>query len=58
MRSSIWRGAKAAMAGVVLVAAGGQCIRIQMGEQSVTATLNHSEAARDLVEMLPMSGDI
>jgi hypothetical protein len=30
-------------------------IRIRMGDQSVTATLNKSEAARDLVAMLPVS---
>jgi len=32
-----------------------QRIRIRMGDQSVTATLNNSEAARDLVAMLPVS---
>ena len=36
-------------------AAEGQRIRIRMGDQSVTATLNDSEAARDLVAMLPVS---
>jgi len=30
-------------------------IRIHIGDQSVTATLNSSEAARDLVAMLPLS---
>ena len=55
----------AAIAGVVLVTAGalstaasaedGQRIRIRMGEQSVTATLNNSDAARDLVRMLPVT---
>ena len=33
----------------------GQRIRIRMGDQTVTATLNDSEAARDLVAMLPVS---
>jgi hypothetical protein len=33
----------------------GQRIRIRMGGQSVTATLNDSEAARDLAAMLPLS---
>jgi hypothetical protein len=33
----------------------GQRIRIRMGEQSVTATLNTSDAARDLAAMLPLS---
>ena|SRR3712207_6816929 len=32
-----------------------QRIRIRMGDQTVTATLNSSEAARDLVAMLPLS---
>jgi hypothetical protein len=36
-------------------AAEGQRIRIRMGDQSVTATLNNSEAARDLLAMLPLS---
>jgi hypothetical protein len=36
-------------------AAEGQRIRIRMGDQTVTATLNRSEAARDLVAMLPVS---
>jgi hypothetical protein len=30
-------------------------IRIRMGDQAVTATLNSSEAARDLVAMLPLT---
>ena len=30
-------------------------IRIRMGDQTVAATLNNSEAARDLVAMLPVS---
>ncbi len=30
-------------------------IRIRMGDRTVTATLNNSEAARDLVAMLPVS---
>jgi hypothetical protein len=33
----------------------GQRIRIRMGDQTVTATLNNSEAARDLAAMLPVS---
>jgi hypothetical protein len=33
----------------------GQRIRIRMGDQTVTATLNDSEAARDLAAMLPLS---
>src|SRR5215208_8378560 len=33
----------------------GQRIRIRMGDQTVTATLNSSEAARDLMAMLPLS---
>ena len=33
----------------------GPRIRIRMGDQSVTATLNNSEAARDLAAMLPLS---
>ena len=36
-------------------AAEGERIRIRMGDQSVTATLNDSEAERDLVAMLPVS---
>ncbi len=32
-----------------------QRIRIRMGDQTVTATLNSSEAARDLVAMFPLS---
>jgi hypothetical protein len=36
-------------------AAEGRRIRIRMGDQSVTATLNNSEAARDLVAILPVS---
>jgi hypothetical protein len=55
----------AAIAGISLFAATGvltaasaqegQRIRIRMGDQTVTATLNDSEAARDLVAMLPLS---
>jgi hypothetical protein len=33
----------------------GQRIRIRMGDQTVIAALNDSEAARDLVAMLPLS---
>ena len=36
-------------------AADGQRIRIRMGDQAVTATLNDSAAARDFVAMLPLS---
>jgi hypothetical protein len=36
-------------------AQGAQKIRIRMGSQTVTATLNNSDAARDLAEMLPLS---
>jgi hypothetical protein len=36
-------------------AAEGQRIRIRMGDQTVTATLNKSEAARDFAAMLPVS---
>jgi hypothetical protein len=53
------------MTGIILCAASGlvasasaedaQRIRIRMGDQTVTATLNSSEAARDLVAMLPLS---
>ena len=32
-----------------------QRIRIRTGDQTVTATLNSSEAARDLIAMLPLS---
>jgi hypothetical protein len=32
-----------------------QRIRIRMGDQTVTATLNSSEAARDLIAMFPLS---
>ena len=66
MKSMIWQGAMAAIAVVFLrVTAGGpsgvafaeegQRIRIRIGEQSVTATLNTSDAARDLVKMLPVT---
>lgn len=57
--------ASAAIAGIMLsVASGfateahpqeGKRVRIRMGDQTVTATLNSSEAARDLVSMLPLS---
>jgi hypothetical protein len=44
-------------AGMVTVASAesAQRIRIRMGNQMATATLNSSEAARDLVAMLPLS---
>jgi hypothetical protein len=55
----------AAIASIILAAAfgfwtaasaqEGQRIRMRMGDQTVTATLNNSEAARDLVAMLPLS---
>jgi hypothetical protein len=61
MNLFILHNAIAVIAGVVLFTAyglsgvssaeEGQRIRIHMGEQSVTATLNNSEAARDLVKM-------
>jgi hypothetical protein len=53
------------IAGIVLCAASGlgasasaedvQRIRIRMGDKTVTATLNSSDAARDFVAMLPLS---
>src|SRR5215211_8048801 len=65
MKTDIWLGTMAAIAGISLFAATGvltaasaqegQRIRIRMGDQTVTATLNDSEAARDLVAMLPLS---
>jgi hypothetical protein len=65
MKSRLRRSAIAALAGSVLSASPalsnsasaqeGQRIRIRMGGQSVTATLNDSEAARDFLAMLPLS---
>lgn len=65
MKSRIRQRALTAIAGIALsaslgmeraaAAAEGHRIRIRMGDQSVTATLNDSEAARDLVAMLPVS---
>jgi hypothetical protein len=65
MKTDIWLGTMAAIAGISLFAAPGvltaasaqegQRIRIRMGDQTVTATLNDSEAARDLLAMLPLS---
>jgi hypothetical protein len=64
MRSLIWQSAMAAAGIIVCAASGlgntamaqdGQRIRIRTGDQSVTATLNNSEAARELVAMLPLS---
>jgi hypothetical protein len=65
MNSTVRQSAMAAIAGITLSAASGfattasaqegQRIRIQLGDQTVTATLNDSEAARDLVAMLPLS---
>ena len=53
------------IAGIILCAASGfgasasaedvQRIRIRMGDQTVTAMLNSSDAARDFVAMLPLS---
>jgi hypothetical protein len=58
-------GARQTTTGIVFCAAAGlgtsasaedaQRIRIRMGDQTVTATLNRSEAARDLIAMLPLS---
>src|SRR5215216_6369612 len=58
-------GARQIITGIILCAASGlgtsacaedaQRIRIRMGDQTVAATLNSSEAARDLVAMLPLS---
>jgi hypothetical protein len=58
-------GAQQPITGIILCAASGlgtspsaedtQRIRLRMGDQTVTATLNSSEAARDLVAMLPLS---
>jgi hypothetical protein len=55
----------AAMSGIMLSAASGivgvasaesaHRIRIRMDDQTVMATLNSSEAARDLIAMLPLS---
>ncbi len=65
MSSGVRQSAAAAIAGIILSAAPGfgtaasaqegQRIRIRMGDQAVTATLNNSEAARDLVAMFPLS---
>jgi hypothetical protein len=41
--------------GTATCAPEGQRIRIRMDDQTVTATLNDGEAARDLVSMLPVS---
>jgi hypothetical protein len=65
MKSRLRRTAMAALAGSVLSTVSGfstaasaqecQRIRIRLAGQSVTATLNNSEAARHLVAMLPLS---
>jgi hypothetical protein len=64
MRPGVRQCAMAAIAGITLSTASGsvtasaedaQRIRIRIGDQTVTATLNSSEAARDLVAMLPLS---
>jgi hypothetical protein len=55
------RGVGMAMASIILCASTeasaqeGKRIRIRMGDRAVTATLNGSEAARDLAAMLPLS---
>ena len=65
MRATVRECAMAAVTGMTLSAAfasppaasaqSAERIRIHIGDQSVTATLNSSEAARDLVAMLPLS---
>jgi hypothetical protein len=65
MKLEVRHSAMAAIASIILAAAfgfwtaasaqEGQRTRIRMGDQTVTATLNNSEAARDLVAMLPLS---
>jgi hypothetical protein len=66
MKSSILRSTMT-IAGIVFSASGldsgatgqeAQRIRIRMGDEVVTATLNNSDAARDLVAMLPLSIDM
>jgi hypothetical protein len=58
MNSLMWQGAMI-LAGIAFSAAAsaqeGQRIRIRMGDQAITATLNNSDAARDLAAMLPVS---
>jgi hypothetical protein len=63
MKSPILRNTMMA-AGIVFSASGlenaataqeAQRVRIRMGDQTVTATLNNSDAARDLIAMLPLS---
>lgn len=65
MKTRVRHTAMAALAGGILSAASGfssaasaqesQRIRIRMAGQSVTATLNDSEAARDFAAKLPLS---
>jgi hypothetical protein len=65
MNAAFKLGAIAAITSVILSAASlsstvtfaqdGTRIRIPMGDQAATATLNNSEAARDLAAMLPLS---
>src|SRR3954466_2912820 len=65
MRARVGECAMPAVAGMTLSAAfafptaasaqSAERIRIRIGDQAVTATLNSSEAARDLVAMLPLS---
>lgn len=65
MKSRMRQRATTTLAGIALsaslgmetaaTAAEGQRIRIRMGDQTVTATLNKSEAARDFAAMLPVS---
>jgi hypothetical protein len=65
MRPVVRQSAIATICGIILCAASGsgisasaedaQRVRIRTGDQTVTATLNSSEAARDFVAMLPLS---
>jgi hypothetical protein len=65
MTARIRQAAVAAATGIMLSTASdfatgqapqdAQRIRIQMGDKAVTATLNDSAAARDLIAMLPVS---
>ena len=65
MRATVRECAMAAVTGMTLSAAfasppaasaqSAERIRIRIGDQAVTATLNSSEAARDLVATLPLS---
>ena len=64
MRPRVRQCAVAAITGIAFSAVSGFAaasaddaprIRIRMGDQAATATLNNNEAARDLVAMLPLS---